>query len=427
MSSDTLLPFRWPSDWTDPALLGLIAGSPINCLLLDSPASLGAVAAAARKTGVSVLDWKSLSAAPLAEVKWDAPAAQRVITGLVWPRIKMSPAGGSAAVQAGPTGAPWIDSNAWVAHLARVRGREAPVWLSFEPDKDMPAPDTTAYHIAIADSAAAGARWIVSLDQQLRRGLAAGNGDAVRTWRNLLAMLAFFEQHRKWTAWEPWGALGILSAFAGEYEFLGQEVLNLAARRNLHYRVLDRLAPPGRPLEALRAVLCVDAASLSPEWKAALAGFARLGGMLIVPRVLAAQFPGGTASPSPVPSYSMRSFGRGTVAAAARDWDDPYFLAQDAHSLVSRSHDPVRLFNASSLWEHYAESPDGRAAVLQLVGFSSRPYDSVSLVPARPWRTASLYVPGGGGPTGLEPVKVDGKVEYHLPAFSYFAALEFGL
>jgi hypothetical protein len=190
---------------------------------------------------------------------------------------------------------------------------------------------------------------------------------------------------------------------------------------------LDRLAPPGRPLEGLRAVLCVDAAPLTPEWKAALAGFARRGGMLIVPRVLAAQFPGGTASPSPLPGYSTRSLGRGTVAAAARDWDDPYFLAQDAHSLVSRSHDPVRLFNASSLWEHYAESPDGRAAVLQLVGFSSRPYDSVSLVPARPWRTASLYVPGGGGPTGLEPVKVDGKVEYHLSAFSYFAALEFGL
>ncbi|MCX6631334.1 MAG: hypothetical protein NTW28_27290 [Candidatus Solibacter sp.] len=419
MPSDTLQPFQWPSEWTDPALLGLIAGSPINCLLLDTPESLGAVAAAARNTGVTVLDWKSLSATPLAEVKWNAPASQHVITGLVWPRIKLSPAGRSAAVEAGPTGAPWIDSNAWVAHLARVRGRGAPLWLSFEPDKDAPTPDTTAYNIAIADSAAAGARWIVSLDQQLRRGLAAGNGDAVQTWRNLLAMLAFFEQHRKWSAWEPWGALGILSAFAGEYEFLGQEVLNLAARRNLHYRVLDRSATPGRPLEQLRAVLCVDAAAPTPEWKAALTGFARSGGLLIVPRALAAQFPGATASPSPVAGYSVRTLGRGKVAAAARDWDDPYFLAQEVHSLVSRGHDPVRLFNASSLWEHYAESPDARSAVLQLVGFSNRPYPSVSIVPARPWRTASLYVPGDGKPAVLEPVKVDGK--------SYFAALEYGL
>lgn len=427
MPSDTLSPFRWPSEWTDPALLGLIAGSPINCLLLETPTGLGAVAAAARKTGMSVLDWRSPSATPLPEVKWDEPAERRVITGLVWPRIKMSPAGRPDEAEAGPTGAPWIDSNAWVAHLARVRGRGVPLWLSFEPEKDAPAADTTAYNIAIADSAAAGARWIVSLDHQLRRGLAAGNGEAVQTWRKLLAMLAFFEQHRKWTVWEPWGALGVLSAFAGEYEFLGQEVLNLAARRNLHYRVLDRSAPPGRPLEELRAILCVDGASPTPEWKAALTGFARRGGLLIVPRALAAQFPGEAAAPSPLPGYAFRRFGRGTVAAAARDWDDPYFLAQDAHSLVSRLHDPVRLFNASSLWEHYSESPDGRAAVLQLVGFSNRPYDSVSVVPARPWRTASLYVPGDGGPTGLQPVKVDGKVEYHLPAFSYFAALEVGL
>jgi len=426
MPSDTLLPFRWPSEWTDPALLELIAGSPINCVLLEAPDADGAVAVAARKAGVAVLHWKSLSATPLAEVKWDTPAPQRVITGLVWPRIKMSAAGRSNDVQAGPTGAPWIDSNAWVAHLARVRGRGAPLWLSFEPDKDAPKPDTTAYNIAIADSAAAGARWIVTLDPQLRRGLAASNGDAAKTWRTLLAMLGFFEQHRKWSEWEPWGALGILSAFSGEYEFLGQEVLNLAARRNLHYRVLDRLVAPGTLPEALRAILYVDAVAPTPEWKAALDGFARRGGLLIVPRALAAQFPGGIPSPSALPGYSTRALGRGEVAVAARDWDDPYFLAQDAHSLVSRSRDPVRLFNAGSLWEHYSESADTKAAVLQLVGFSNRPYDSVSIATARPWRTASLYVPGGAS-VGLEPVRVDGRLEYHLPPFSYFAALEFGL
>ena len=93
MPSDSLQPMRWPSEWTDPALLALIAGSPVNCLLLDAPDSLAAVSAAARKAGVTVLDWKSLSATPLADVKWDAPAAQRVITGLVWPRIRLSAGG----------------------------------------------------------------------------------------------------------------------------------------------------------------------------------------------------------------------------------------------------------------------------------------------------------------------------------------------
>lgn len=422
MPSAALVPFRWPSEWTDPALLRLIEGSPINCLVADSLPGLAAVAAAALGQGTAVLDWKSLSPAPLGEVKWDAPPAPRVISGLSWPRIKLAPAGKPDDVQAGPTGAPWIDSNSWVAHLARVRSGGSPVWLAFEPGEE--AVETAAYNTAIADSAAAGARWIVTIDRQLRQGLAAANSGALEQWRKLLAMLAFFEQHRKWGEWEPWGALGVVSTFAGEYEFLGQEVLNLSARRNLHYRVLDRAAPPGPHIGQLRAILYVDAAPPAPPWKTALTGFAQRGGLLIVPKAVAAQFPGEPAAPSPVAGYSMRSFGRGKVAAAAADWDDPYFLAQEAHSLVSRRHDPVRLFNARSLWEHYAEAPGGRAAVLQLVGFSSRPYDSVSIMPARPWRAASLCVPGGR-PAALEPLTVDGRLEYHLPAFSYFAALEF--
>jgi len=60
-----------------------------------------------------------------------------------------------------------------------------------------------------------------------------------------------------------------------------------------------------------------------------------------------------------------------------------------------------------------------------LVGFTSRPNESVSMAPARPWRSAALYTIGSGAPAVLEPVKVQGRSEFHLPAFSYYAALEF--
>ncbi len=121
----------------------------------------------------------------------------------------------------------------------------------------------------------------------------------------------------------------------------------------------------------------------------------------------------------------MRSLGRGSVAAATRDWDDPYFLAADIHNLVGRRNDPVTLFNARSLWEHYCEAPDGRQALLQLVAFTSRPNESVSVAPSRPWRSAAIYRIGAEAPAIVEPVEVDGKPEFHLPAFSYYAALEF--
>src|ERR1017187_1311598 len=140
-----LVPFRWPSAWTDPALLGSFPRNPINCLIFESLAAARPVADAARAAGLTVLDWSSLGAAPLAEVKWDSAAPQTVITGLEWPRMKMS-AKKSADVDAGPTGAPWIDSNTWVARLAAVRAPHRPVWLGFELGKNAPVPGEAAYN-----------------------------------------------------------------------------------------------------------------------------------------------------------------------------------------------------------------------------------------------------------------------------------------
>jgi hypothetical protein len=425
LSPDDLVPFRWPADWTNPASLGLLAGSPINCLLFDSVSGAAPIAAEARSSGLTVLEWSALAAAPLSEVKWDSPSPQTVIVGLPWPRIKLSSRGRSNEVEAGPTGAPWIDSNAWVARLAAVRAPSKPVWLGFETAKDDPVPGADSYSIAIADSAATGARWMITLDDGLRKGLPAGNPDALKTWRGMLAALTFFETHRNWTAWEPWGSVGILSTFAGNNEFLAQELLNLAARRNLLYRVLDRSIPASQRLEGLRGVLYVDSDPPSAGLQAKLDSFARAGGLVIVPRALASRFSGGNPSPCPVRGYDLRSFGKGSLAVATRDWDDPYFLAADVQSLVKRRNDPVRLFNAGSLWEHYSAAADSSRALLQLVSFTSRPNASVSVAPARPWRAIAMYEIGTGGPTMLAPVKVEGRTELHLPPFSYYAALEF--
>jgi hypothetical protein len=266
---------------------------------------------------------------------------------------------------------------------------------------------------------------MISLDEGLRKGLPAGNPDALKTWRGIVAALNFFEKHREWTAWEPWGSIGILGTFAGKNEFLGQEVLNLAARRNLLYRVLDRSRPGSQKLEGLRGVLYVDSDPPSAGLKAQLDAFARDGGLLIVPRALAAQFSGGKPERCPVGGYDLRALGKGQLAAATRDWDDPYFLAADVHSLVSRRNDPVRLFNARSLWEHYSVAADGRRAVLQLGAFTSRPNESVSMALMRPWHSVSMYTMDSETPTMLEAVTVEGRTEIHLPAFSYYAAVEF--
>src|ERR1017187_703863 len=46
------IPLRWPSAWVDPALLGLLEGTPFNCLAMEWNSALAPVAAKARTAGL---------------------------------------------------------------------------------------------------------------------------------------------------------------------------------------------------------------------------------------------------------------------------------------------------------------------------------------------------------------------------------------
>ncbi|HZL68646.1 MAG TPA: hypothetical protein VFC29_15095, partial [Candidatus Limnocylindrales bacterium] len=68
--------------------------------------------------------------------------------------------------------------------------------------------------------------------------------------------------------------------------------------------------------------------------------------------------------------------------------------------------------------QHYSTAPNGRGDLLQLVGFAGRTNASVSVRMPRASRSAVMHVPEAEISSRLEPVKVDGRQEYHLPSFS---------
>jgi hypothetical protein len=266
LAADALVPFRWPASWTDPGMVARFEAGPINCLVLERPT--GPIAEAAQKSGLAVHEQT-------------APGVV-TLSGLVWPRIKPLSSAGRDQVEAGPTGAPWIDSNGWVARLAAMRAPGKPVWLDFASPPDL-APGAAAYRLAIADAAAAGARWMINLDNPLSRALAAGDPAAAKNWRGILAAAAFFEKHRSWRQYRADGPLGVVSTFAGENEFFGTELLNLAARRNLLYRIIDRSTLQQASFSGLRAVLWADKDRPPADQAAELSAFAEGGGVLILP------------------------------------------------------------------------------------------------------------------------------------------------
>ncbi len=421
-----LVPFRWPAEWTDPGLLSLFENGPVNCLVFDSPA--GAITEAARKAGMSSVVWKSLNPAPVAEAKWDGSAPIVALTNLVWPRIKLSQ-GGPDQVASGPTGAPWIDSNCWVARLAAARAPSKQIWLGFEPPKDEAPPSENAYRVAVADAYASGARWVVSLDAKLSASVARGASAALRTWKGIQSTLDFFEKRKAWRGFRHDGPLGAVSSFAGADEFMSVEFLNLAARRNLLYRVIDRSRLLEADLEGLRAVIWLDQQTPPPEAVAKLTAFAQNGGMVILSRPAAGAIKGERELDCAVAGYRMLSLGRGSVVQALREWDDPYFLAADAHNLVSRRYDPVRLFNGSSYWLHYSVSPDKRTQLIQMVSFGGGPRaggtgtSDVSLRIRDP-HSSVLFHALGAEPAPLQPVGEGRNLEYRLPPFEIYGALE---
>jgi hypothetical protein len=382
---------------------------------------------AAKKAGLTVLEWNSLGAAPLAKVDWNSAAERLTITDLVWPRVK--PVVRDRA-SSGPTGGPWIDSNTWVARLAAARAPGKQIWLAFDPPKEEQPPNEAAYKVAVADAAAVGAWWILSLDEKLSQAVAAGNAEAAKTWRGILATAAFFEAHSAWRGYVHQGPLAIISTFAGDNEFMGMELLNLAARRNLQYRIVDRSRMASADLTGLRAALWADADPPAADVVAKLAAFARAGGLLIVPRTAAHLFKGEGTLDCGVPGYELRTFGKGTVAAATRDWDDPFFLAADAHDLVSRRYDPIRIFNGPSYWTHYSVAPGGHDRLIQLVSFAGAsrfpgPGRSNDVTVRLTDRHSSVTLYRlDAAPEALRPVKDGNNIEYQLPQFAVYAALE---
>ncbi len=408
--SDTLIPFRWPGGWSDPALLELLAGTTINCLIVDQ--ALHGIAAAARQAGLTV------------HTAGEAPAGVRVVSDRVWPRIKLSPRGGRDAAQSGPTGTPWVDSNAWAAKLAAAQTPEKTIWLTFEPPRDEPPPRDAAYTLAIADAAAAGARWVVALHPEFSRELGTGTAGARDRWLGIAFALAFFEKRREWRSWAAGGPLAIVSDYSAANEHMTHEVLNLGARRNLFYRVVETARAASMDFTDVCAVLCLDAARPPDAFRGRLTSWVRSGGLLIGPREIASWFPGESPLDCPVAGYGLQSFGRGRVAASVREWDDPYQVAADAHYLTSRRNDPVRLFNGASVGAHYSVTPDRRRAVLQLVSFASHQGPAITVRVPKAYRSAALHILGHDRPLPLQVAARDRGVEYHLPAFQVYAAVE---
>jgi hypothetical protein len=406
-------PLRWPAEWRDAAALDLLKGTPLGYLVFPSTDSYQNVIERARQLDIAICDINH------------PPPGVEMVKG-EWPGIRMTPGQGDAS--SGPTGAPWIDSNGWLVRLTRARKSGGAVWVAADPPKSNEIVPLSRHLVALSDGAAHGGRWVVTLDRDMAEGLAARKPGSVDGWQKLMGAIAFFQAHGEWSAWPVDAVLSVVSSFSGDNEFFSRELLNLMARTNISYGIVE--TAPFRPeaLGGLRAVVYPDAQPPAAEVRQALLGFVEQGGLLIAgPKwgTMPDTAPGRPAAEDPHPRYEMRRFGKGRIAMAHQQPDDPYEVAQDAQILLSHRYDLVRFFNGFLLGAYSTVSPDGKRRLAHIINYGGGADDDPATARiAGRFRSAKLWSFERAEAQRLEMVVQKEAIEVHLPGLAVYGGVE---
>ena len=453
------------SRWYDPATLSLLDGTPVNCLLLTLSAGAGPevekrqrelvteYARRARARGLAVLGLVYPGADPAAAA---AGARDAQLDGLVRegefpgglafaerlekalaavhsaavvipvvpsPQARkaarqvlavegVSPGVGKAGdgATAGATGGVWIDSNLWLARSLHADPDRRPVWIGHRPRDGAPG----IYARSIADAAAAGARWILALDDDLRARLLRRDSEALAVWRGIGDSLAFFESHAEWRGFAPFGNVGIVLDVSGPNPANSEEYLNLVARRQIPYRVIYRSQLSAAALAGLRAALAFDLAPATEAERKTLRAFAAGGGL-----VLSGPSWGGAPKDQ---SYTMLAEGEGEIAVYKDDAPDPQSVAQDLNDLVSTPELGVSVFKAPSVLPCVSVAGGGARLLIQLVNYATEPAKSIAIWITGGFGSARLYAPGSA-PLDLPVRSSGGRTEITVPALAAYGAL----
>jgi hypothetical protein len=317
--------------------------------------------------------------------------------------------------------------------LAATLNPKSTIWVDVTP-KDPPE----SYPLCVADVAAFGGTWIISLDDQLAAGIERGDGASMETWKGLIESVEFFATHNYRSAYVGSAVVGVISSFSGDNQVLSWEVLKLLTRTTEQYRIIPIGSFSANSLSGLQAVLCPDSDPPGGDLRKALLDFVQAGGLLIM-RSAWHGMPG-TPANWDNPRYAGHVLGKGTIAVAkSKDTPDAYLIANDTVALVSHRFDLLRFWDAGSLNAYLSEAPDGKRAVAQLVFYAWEmngataahgPENATVRVAGR-YRTAQLLTfdkpplaLGQPDDHGIGMVVYDDSVELHLPPLSHYGAVE---
>jgi len=445
--------------WYEPATLSLLEDSSANCLLVtwsapadgtveaDQQQVVKVYAEAAHQRGLAVLGlvyaagdaskiaadaaWAALDGLVLeGEFVPEFPAALRKAAGSMlvveiakdaaawrWKPAPIVAVAGVApsgrnlsemGIRGAPSSEPWIESNMWLVRSFGISSASRRVWISSQLENASAAD----YARAVADAAGSGGRWIVSLDDGLRAKLRARDASALEVWHRLSNYLKFAENHAAWRALAPYGNVGIVLDPASTKQDLVGEYLNLAARRQVPYRLVARSGLSAAALAKFRALVATELDPPSAAERKLLQDFAENGGL-----VLAGPSWGGAPKTE---AFAEIPVSKGRVVVYKDP--DPETVARDLKEMLSDDDLGVVPFNVPSVITFASGGGPGQPLLVQLVNYFDRPVEAITLRVAGKFVSARLETPEGAA-VDLPLRHAEGRTEVTIPKLVLWGAV----
>ena len=398
---ESWVPVRW---WdASPKSLALLENTPINCLLIPENVRNAALVheALRRKLIVLALASNPEEARRAADAKADgivlegefaadftAPGLERAIrlplrekvrfttpapvTGAsqgLWPGLQIEHNG---KVLAGPSSQPWVFTNTGFLQFARA-STELPFWISVRPAAGSVFP-ASRYVEAIGDAALSGARWVITLDDDLEHKLSAREPAALASWHTIAAAAAYFE-NPQWRGYRPYATLALVQDKSSG-GLLSGGLLDMMSSQHTAVRSVATSRLERDELRGVRVVIDVDPhLAGSPV----LDEFQREGGSVVRP-------PDDARFPALAP---------GQITLTPQQVNRLADLWETIYKTTLRKNFGSRVFNVNGTLTRVLAKPDASSMLVHLVNYTEyEKTDPIAVQVLGTWKRARLFAPG---------------------------------